>query len=437
MFRIIFYTLFFSTSLIFSGVAFAEEDTHIDVKALCNNPIALKRFLEKDPSKSNLPKNTLSLLEAANAMFSLNDEKALLLLRQLTKEKTGFEKELWYWLAQAAMREGLYEEAATAFDNYLMLSGQKMNDRALLAHVLQGVPPLEIENYKPSEVPIEKDRFGLMHIKVGFDQVLGDFVLDTGSEFSTISSSLAQKLGLKTVPYNGGMHGLTTTTTVAKLAIADQIKIGDAILKNVMFAVSDNIVPVQLQKKYSYSIDGFLGFSVLGKLERLEFKRKSLKGETAKYTLSFSKSPKQEEFQNLFASGLRYFVYGNLMSKPVEFFLDTGSSNSEAAPWNPLGTSFEKQLAHAEVKKQRHAGLDGVSYLSYKYLSNLPLELAGENITWKKAIVMASKNYKFELPLLGEDLLWTYDGFVLDFGKMQFKFIKNQNSRENETTKKT
>jgi clan AA aspartic protease (TIGR02281 family) len=158
----------------------------------------------------------------------------------------------WWYLAESYRMLGDTAAAGSAYRHVLQLAGSTplavAARQALEAHGEPSVMAVSIPFQRRGSSVIVPARIN--------GESVGTFLLDTGAAFSSVSSSIAQRLGIRSGS-GGTVHLLTANGAIqAPLAILDEVDIGGAVARNVPAVIYD--LPGM-----SPNIVGLLGMSFL------------------------------------------------------------------------------------------------------------------------------------------------------------------------------
>lgn len=168
-----------------------------------------------------------------------------------------------------------YAAAAKAYAELAVLSPRKGgSDDAQIIHLLAGVKPTTISWHGPVRLKTTRSAIGLVVTELEVNGVKGEWVLDTGSNYSIVSKSFAEKLGLKALPgYAQTGSGSTGLENRLQAAVIASMQVGGATLKNVVVLIfNDRNLNIQLPKR-SYQINAMLGYPVFQAMGIITFTR--------------------------------------------------------------------------------------------------------------------------------------------------------------------
>jgi len=118
-----------------------------------------------------------------------------------------------------------------------------------------------------TKIKVKKDMAGLVNVNLKVNGVESEFIFDTGANFSTITKSLAKKLGLKFLVGKLKVGTASDIKIDAELAYADSLEIGNIKYHYVLFLV----LPDEALTFAGglYKIDGIIGFPVIKEMKEI------------------------------------------------------------------------------------------------------------------------------------------------------------------------
>lgn len=219
---------------------------------------------------------------------------------------------------------GNYKEAYHATQKLMTLDTAVQDDiedykNSLIIYEALKDAPKQTLTIKESDLPVIKDLAGLMRIPVSINGTAQQAVFDTGANLSVITDSLADKCGLTIINKTFKVDALTGQEVDSKIALADSLKIGHTILKNVVFLVfpkSSLSFP-----EANYHIDAIIGYPVINALKEIQIVNGS----------SLHIPEKQTEFyhQNMALDYLTPIVAVVQGKRSQPFTFDTGASSTQ------------------------------------------------------------------------------------------------------------
>lgn len=375
---------------------------------------------------SDTPSAERSLAEGALAALSRDEEAAGAQLLASTEDVAlsgDLRRMAWLTLFNVRFRQGRYQDAVNAMDAADALGVESDPARAVsnaqaraIADILADAPATRASVLKPGEIPLRRDRLGLMRAGVQVNDVNEEAVIDTGASFSVMSESRARRAGLRLL---GEAAAATASQSAVpfKLAVADRLVLGDMTYENVVFGVYPDEALEFLGGLYS--IDAIVGLPVLIDLGRLEFRR-SGQAEVLRY--GPSREARSDQEANLLLNGLNPLVLVGAAGAdmPLVMMLDTGSSGTGLTPLAAADHPELVQGAREEVGTV--AGLGGAVAAEVQIIPQLELSVAGVDIPLSNVRV-APVARDVRHGLIGQDVLWSGVGYVLDFEALQFELL--------------
>lgn len=203
-----------------------------------------------------------------------------------------------------------------------------------------------------------------------------DVLFDTGAGVNVASEKAAERLGLRML--DAGQRAKGFGTVNGRKAVADEIRMGDLVLRNVPFLVMNVSSGVDSIDVYMRHFEVVMGVELMYAVKevQIDFAGKKL---FVPYTPS---AIGDSEEQNLAGSGVGTFcAEANLGGMLVPVSLDTGAGHSN------LGTRYfamhkEHIEASCEPDTLRQAGAGGVSIGKAYKLKDFTISLGGSTYTF-------------------------------------------------------
>lgn len=323
-------------------------------------------------------------------------------------------------LSGVRLRSGQFAGAADA----LKLAGEiepldAASAQALdFAESLKTAPAMTMGPLTPGHLALSLDMAGLHRAEVSVNGTIQEAVLDTGAAYSTITQSAAERLGLQFFGDDISVGAAALDSVASAVAVADTFEVGGICFRNVVFIVLPDAALSFADGQYT--IEAIVGFPVLSSLERLTFES----GEDAD-RLSFGPSAGAGE-PNFYLDGLSPIVIADAAGadRPLHLLLDTGaqatSLSRQALTGNP-GLAAQLVATVAEV-----GGAGGsVTDEDAGTLPGMTLQLGGSAIPLVDVQVHSVGQAGKRDGILGQDILRSGSGFVLDFRAMELKLLKS------------
>lgn len=270
------------------------------IKKVFNQPEASNMAIEKILSTKDL---------------SLNDT----LLNKLYLAKLGNHINL-YEYAQAAKTSELIQE------NYLHLNDstdvEMLQNEINIWSALKNVPKQQIVRNNDCTFPIYKDKVGLFNVDVKIGDSTKPFLFDTGANFSAVTRSIAEQLGLTLIEANFYVTAATGALVKSDLAIAEELLLGEIICKNVVFLVFDDkdfSFP-----RFDYYPNGAIGFPVIQALDEMRINKEN--------QIFVPKDPVEYTYNNFALDGLMPIIACEYDGDTLSFHFDTGATHTSLYP---------------------------------------------------------------------------------------------------------
>jgi predicted aspartyl protease len=321
-------------------------------------------------------------------------------------------------IAFAFQRIGSYRQAAQEWDQALLLTPNDDSERAendntrILMASLSDVAATTVELGEGVPIKAAHNRIGSLDVPVQVNGVHGQWVFDTGANFSTLIESEAKRMGLSVFETKAYVAGATEKKNNLRLAVARDMQFGTAHVHNVVFLVladeALNIGPLHHQ------IIGILGLPVLRALGRVEISKKGLVRIHPHEAVSGG-TP------NLFFDQASPIVEINHGQHRLQMFLDTGANASVLYP------SFRDVLTREETqklktKREKAAGAGGMIQRNTELVPALLIQVFETSVNLRKLSLlpeMPAGSNRYRDGVIGMDALWS--GFLLDFDAMRLE----------------
>ena len=308
-----------------------------------------------------------------------------------------------------------YSEALDATEELLTSDSLSEENRKehlntqIIYRSLQDAPAQAVQLEK-TELPITKDLAGLSRIPVEINTTRQEVVFDTGANFSVITDSLALKSGMEIIGETFGVKAVTGGEVNSRIGIADSLRLGNTLLKNVVFLV----FPEESLSfpEANYTIDAILGFPVINALKEV------MLIDQEKFLITGGTS--DPTHQNLSLDFLTPIVevFENGTSLPFTF--DTGA-NTTAFYEEYFNLRKEKILEKGSKDSLQFGGAGGVIKIPVYYV---PFKgRIGESSFQLDSAAVRLKNtseYPGIYGNLGQDVLSQFDTLLIDFEDMAF-----------------
>jgi predicted aspartyl protease len=318
-------------------------------------------------------------------------------------------------LAAALAREGRYGEANRNLSEAIRLTPlaeqtDTANSQALYA-ALADTPSQSVAFGEDIPVRATFNELGSWDVPVDVNGRRSQLIFDTGANWSTLSSSEAQRLGLEIRDSDNYVRGSTGKKNPLRLAVASELQVGPAHLKHVIFLVlSDDSLYIGPLK---YQIHGFLGLPVLRALGRV--------GISANGDLRIEPGRTSKGAPNLFFEGKESIVAVWHNDRRMQMLLDTGANASS------LYRSFHSALTKGEIAaltigEEQTGGAGEILVRRTEQIKALRLVVSDRPVDLSDVSLLTTApegNTRYRDGVLGTDALRR--GFTLDFRAMQLR----------------
>jgi hypothetical protein len=251
---------------------------------------------------------------------------------------------------------------------------------------------------------------GNLFIPVSINGRSANYMLDTGANFSSVSESETERLGLVVHAGVGTKVGDSTGAGVVlqKTAVADQLRVGNVCLRHVAFLV----LPDQRFTDIPPSERGAVGLQVLLALQTVRW---STDG-----TLQFAFRPARKNLRrsNLCFDGAMPVIEVAFRQSRLNFVLDTGAVKTDLFP--KFREEFASQVDESGKKGMRRVtGAGGSAELDAIILPELTFRLAGLDAVLRPAPVLLQEvGSRWHHGIRGRDLLNQARAVTIDFKSM-------------------
>ena len=326
-----------------------------------------------------------------------------------TRPAPDLERKTRYELSWALTRLGEYGQAATEIGAALRLTGEREGSHAdrenvhRLLESLNAAAKQTVEFAAPSRVQARRSQLGLWQVPVEVNSQRGEWIFDSGANFSTVSDSEARRMGLAVREVSGYSRDFAGGKHPTRLAIAGELRFGPARLRNVVFLVlADHSLVFSALK----SIHGILGLPVMRALECVDV--------SADGAITFgTRAPTSQVSANLFFDGLDPMVQVGHFGHEVQMMLDTGAMATVLYPsmLDAFAQWEHDQLKGANRGESAHREADLVPFIQ--------LEPAGRTVYLNRiGLLRKAPGISGRDGVLGMDAL--KGGFRIDFRAMRF-----------------
>jgi len=302
-------------------------------------------------------------------------------------------------LASCAVLVADYENLMDSSAYAYLLNEQKM------LRVIRNVPPQEVVKTADSRIPLRRDKMGLLNIALDMGGDSLDFLFDTGSSFSFMRRSVAERADLPVYNVDFEVEGATGRSVVCDVTVMDQFSIGNVTVKNAVFWVFDD-QDVTLPE-YDYSVNGAIAFPILRSMEEIHI--------VFNDTLFIPRIAETYDHGNLAITDLDPVIAVLQDGDTLPFFYDTGAAFTSF--YKPFYDDNAAMIASTYDQKAFSIGsLGGVEEFECYIIDSMELTIAGS-----KAMIYdieAHTDFIYKDPEkvygnLGQDYLLQFEKMVI------------------------
>lgn len=323
-------------------------------------------------------------------------------------------------LGDNLVRQFRYGEAADVYADLLRTvpdsARADVRNAVSLFGALRGVPAQTVEMDGDLELRTTRDKANLINLPVSAGGVARDFIFDTGANLSTITETDARALGFRMIDREVEVGAATGVETMARLAVAPELRIGAATVRNAIFLVFPDSALAFPQ--IGYQIHGIVGHPVIAALGEVTLTR------DGRLLVPRRPSPAEPGAEpTLCLDGLDNLVRVRLGGRPLVFGFDTGARNSILYPayYQANHTTVDAGVA----KEVRIGGAGGVRTTRAYTIGPLMLDIGGAHATLTQVDVLTEptgERSRYAAGDIGQDVVAGFQSFTLDYRAMQVRF---------------
>jgi hypothetical protein len=315
-----------------------------------------------------------------------------------------------------------YRQAAAAYQTILARFKSELKSEDArdyensfkLWSALKGVPRQSVSFNGASLIQTSRDPADLTQVPLKINGQQVSLVLDTGANISTISATYARKLGLKIINTAIDVGASTGEKSKAKLGVAEEVKIGKATARNVVFLIFDD--QAMYISQLSLQLNGYIGFPLLKALREIIFSRDG--------TLSIPARPDKDGIQNMCLEGLSPLIEGEFEGQRLIFSLDTGANTSDLYPL--FYRAHEEEIkAKYPAQTSNRSGVGSTTMVPAYFAKNMMIRFAGKDATFPQIAILTgytTDDSHYLYGNLGQDLVGQFEKMTLNFESMSLNF---------------
>jgi hypothetical protein len=326
-------------------------------------------------------------------------------------------------LADDYVKNDRYNEAIPTYERLLQkfapqldaIEKQTTEDDYHTVLLLRNAPPQTISFDGEIDLPTHRDTvLGVIESNLTVNGVEQPWIVDTGANFSTVSARFAARLGVRISKGSAQTQGVTGAENKLHVALLPELKLGGAVVRNVVLLVlDDQSMDLQLGKTERYQINAVLGYPVLQALKRVTFTKDG-------HLQAGPDSPSPGDGARLYMDKLTPLLECETENRLVLFAFDTGAEQSM------LSERYLRDFSEAfkGLAKEPFAmgGAGGVTTGMAYHLPEVELGVGQARAVLHKVPVMPATGTDLDRTYgnLGRDLVDQYQSFTIDFENMRF-----------------
>lgn len=289
-----------------------------------------------------------------------------------------------------------------------------IKNSALIYGALANTPPQQTAFTGNTTIPWTRDGIGLMEIPVSCHDSTYQSIFDTGANISCITTSYARRLGIRILDVSYSVNTATGIKVKSALGIADSLRIGNIILRNVVFQVMPE--EVLSFPTLHFSINIIIGAPVISQLKEVHIFRNG--------RMTIPLQPTASGLRNLALDGLDPVVSCIAEGDTLCFKFDSGALVTDLS--DTYFNKYKKHIqAHGREKTIRVGGAGGSEDNKTYTLDSLHLLVGTKTATLSDLAVHIDPGPQSGRKFygnLGQDLVSKFDELILNFDSMYIDF---------------
>jgi predicted aspartyl protease len=276
-----------------------------------------------------------------------------------------------------------------------------------IVKALAAVPAQTVARSGDISLPYKRDMAKLIRLDVSIGGKTEDFIFDTGANLSTICESEAKRMGVRMLNAGFGVGSSSQESVEANLGIADEMKIGGATFRNVIFIV----LPDKALKFLGglYTIKGIIGVPVIAQLGEVRITKDSI---------FFPAAQTESAERNLGFSANTPFASVAFFGSVHPYVFDTGAGASVLN--GNFNRAYSDSLQDAREGSSKVGGAGGVQKISVLKVKNLRYGFGGKTGVIETATVqMNGSGVTMEhfYGIAGQDIFMQAETLIINFDK--------------------
>lgn len=278
---------------------------------------------------------------------------------------------------------------------------------------LSAAPPQRTTVSSPFAIPLRIDDLGLREVMVHVGRDSSGWIFDTGANMSTITESMARRLGLHVISTGATTKGITGASVPNRVAVIPEMRFGSARVRNaVAIVLPDSALDIP---QAHFQITAILGYPVLESLGWLAIGTDSLR-------VNARAGEAPSDSSNLFLDNLSPLVAATVGDSTRLFHFDSGADATMLTV--RFCRAYASLLTGLDTTSIRIGGAGGVQrYAGYR-IPLLPVAIGGQRTELDSVFVMRDESqspFESYFGNLSGNLAARFGGYTLDFRAMTFR----------------
>lgn len=316
-----------------------------------------------------------------------------------------------------------YTEAASIFAN-LAEKLENQTDSASLAGYknaykqyasLENVAPMSVTyGKKQTNIPLGKDTLGYLTLPISIGKEKSttlNFTIDFGANFCMIEERFVNGLNIRILSDSILFHGAYGASAYGKIGVADEIYLGDILVKNVIFYIAPNRI---IENYPENEMNAILGLPVLKALENLQISNSN-------FLISPVSKP-SKHLPNMLISNLNVFIHAQLPKNSLTLLFDSGSKQSTLAK-NYLSKN-QIDISSFVADTVHRTGYGGGHEIEVLKMPNFSFKIGNKKLHFPLMDIEMTDVISSNVPIdgvLGVDVLSQSKKIIFDFKNMYFQ----------------
>jgi len=283
---------------------------------------------------------------------------------------------------------------------------------------LADVAPQQAGPHTDIRIQMKRDKANLRNVPVATYNGSDEFIFDTGANISTITSSCADKLGLRRMHTTVEVKGFQGLSVKSDVGVADSLNIGGFVIRNVVFM----IMPDEALSfpQIDFHIHGIIGYPVFRAMREVRISRSDV------LTIPASPSPLPAGMkENLALHGLFPMVqmatdHDGLMN----FHFDTGAKTTDLFD-NYYALHRRHISRRGEYKIMEFGSAGGTRKMAAYVLKDFNFYIGNTKATLPRVTIMTKpikSRHELVYGNIGQDLMDLFDEMTINFEYMYVVF---------------